>query len=282
MSPASIQQPLHGLKVLSLAPNLPGPAAAARLRDLGAAVTKLEAPGGDPMAGHNPAFYASLSAGMQVQGCDLKSAAGRAELEGLLAVSDLLLTSSRVSALARLGLTPERLAADFPALCWVAVVGHEAPHGDRPGHDLTYQAEAGLIDPQQNGAGMPTSLLADMAGAVLASEAALALLLGRSLGHAGRYREVSLAGAAEYLALPRRFGLTAPGGLLAGRLPEYRLYPTSGGLLAVAALEPHFAAKLTGLLGDDLEAVFLTRSAAEWEAWAGEHDLPLVAIGPAD
>ena len=268
-----MSSPLTGLKVLSLAPNLPGPAAAARLRDLGAAVTKLEAPGGDPMAGHNPALYASLAAGMDVRSCDLKSAAGKTELEALLAVSDLLLTSSRVSALARLGLTPERLAADFSALCWVAVVGHPSPHGDRPGHDLTYQAEAGLID-----GAMPTSLLADMAGAAMASEAALALLLGRSLGHTGRYREVSLAGAAEYLALPRTFGLTAPGGLLAGRLPEYRLYRAADGLLAVAALEPHFAAKLTGLLGDDLEAVFLTRSAAEWQAWAGEHDLPLVAV----
>ncbi len=271
-----MSSPLAGLKVLSLAPNLPGPAAAARLRDLGAAVTKLEAPGGDPMAGHNPAFYASLSAGMDMRVCDLKSAAGTAELEALLAESDLLLTSSRVSALARRGLTPARLAADFPALCWVAVVGHKAPHGDRPGHDLTYQAEAGLID-----GAMPTSLLADMAGAVLASEAALALLLARSLGHGGRYREISLAGAAGYLALPRTFGLTAPGGLLAGRLPEYRLYPTAAGLLAVAALEPHFAARLTALLGHDLEAVFLTHSAAEWEVWAAGHDLPLVAVGSA-
>lgn len=268
-----MSSPLRGLKVLTLAPNLPGPAAAARLRDLGAAVTKLEAPGGDPMAGHNPAFYAWMSAGMDVRPCDLKSTAGKTELEMLLATSDLLLTSSRVSALARLNLTPQRLAADFPALCWVAVVGHKSPHGDRPGHDLTYQAEAGLID-----GAMPTSLLADMAGAALASEAALALLLGRSLGHSGRYREVSLAGAAEFLALPRTFGLTAPGGLLAGRLPEYRLYPTSDGLLAVAALEPHFAAKLLELLGDGLEAVFLSRSAADWETWAAGHDLPMVAV----
>ena len=41
-------QPLKGVRVLSLALNLPGPAALLRLRQMGAACLKLEPPGGDP------------------------------------------------------------------------------------------------------------------------------------------------------------------------------------------------------------------------------------------
>ncbi|SLD27552.1 Predicted acyl-CoA transferases/carnitine dehydratase [Mycobacteroides abscessus subsp. massiliense] len=42
--------PLTGVNVVSLAINLPGPAACARLAEFGAAVTKVEPPGGDPLA----------------------------------------------------------------------------------------------------------------------------------------------------------------------------------------------------------------------------------------
>jgi hypothetical protein len=53
--------------------------------------------------------------------------------------------------------------------------------------------------------------------------------------------------------------------------------------VAVACLEPHFLARLTGLLGvpADAEALaraFRARTATEWEAWGREHDLPLVAV----
>src|SRR4051794_17100766 len=42
--------PLRGVRVLTLAVNLPGPAAACRLCDMGASVVKVEPPGGDPLA----------------------------------------------------------------------------------------------------------------------------------------------------------------------------------------------------------------------------------------
>lgn len=40
---------LEGMRVLNLAINVPGPVAAARLRDLGASVVKVEPPSGDPL-----------------------------------------------------------------------------------------------------------------------------------------------------------------------------------------------------------------------------------------
>jgi crotonobetainyl-CoA:carnitine CoA-transferase CaiB-like acyl-CoA transferase len=43
--------------------NLPGPLAAARLHALGAAITKIEPPEGDPLAAACPAWYARCTPG---------------------------------------------------------------------------------------------------------------------------------------------------------------------------------------------------------------------------
>ncbi len=68
-----------------------------------------------------------------------------------------------------------------------------------------------------------------------------------------------------------------------GALPAYGLYETADGWVAVAALEPHFWRRLCTDLGvdgtrEDLEEAFAERTARDWEAWARERDLPLVAV----
>ncbi len=95
---------LQDRHVLTLALNVPGPVAAARLAGLGATVTKVEPPGGDPLATVSPTWYRALHEGLAVQQIDLKTPEGRAALEPLLAAADLLLTANRPAALARLGL----------------------------------------------------------------------------------------------------------------------------------------------------------------------------------
>ena len=97
-------QPLAGVRGLLLAVNLPGPLAAARLHALGAAITKIEPPEGDPLAAACPAWYAALHAGHTVERLNLKKAADRVRLDSLLATSDLLITALRPAALARLEL----------------------------------------------------------------------------------------------------------------------------------------------------------------------------------
>src|SRR5690606_25468859 len=42
-------RPLAGRRIVSLAQNVPGPLAVRRLRELGAAIDKVEPPGGDPL-----------------------------------------------------------------------------------------------------------------------------------------------------------------------------------------------------------------------------------------
>ncbi len=176
--------PLSDLQVVSLAVNLPGPVAAARLRDLGAAVVKIEPLDGDPLARGCAPWYEALHQNVSIARLDLKETGGRARLDEFLDKSDLLLTSSRPAALERLGLGWDALQGQFPRLCHVAIVGHGHPDENKPGHDLTYQASLGLVDPPK----MPRALLADLGGAEEAVTAAISLLLARERGHGAKWR----------------------------------------------------------------------------------------------
>ena len=102
--PRRARRPLAGIRVVSIAQNLPGPLALARLAAEGATTIKVEPPDGDPMAGFSPAWYDELHQGVQVRRLDLKSPRGQAALHRLLGRADLLLASQRPAALARLGL----------------------------------------------------------------------------------------------------------------------------------------------------------------------------------
>ncbi|MGI8648980.1 MAG: CoA transferase, partial [Rubrobacter sp.] len=131
----SSSKPLDGMRVVTLAPNVPGPVAAARLKDFGANVTKVESPAGDPLASFNPAWYEALLEGQDVIVLDLRDAAERRELDEQLSAADLLLTSSRPASLARLGLSWGDLSGRHPRLSQVAIVGYPAPRENEPGHD---------------------------------------------------------------------------------------------------------------------------------------------------
>ncbi|MGV3494242.1 MAG: CoA transferase [Ramlibacter sp.] len=286
--------PLHGLRILSLALNLPGPAALMRCRRMGATCTKLEPPAGDPMGLYNPQAYAELHAGVKVLQADLKTAPGQEALQRELARADVLLTSFRPSALQKLGLGWKELHTRYPTLSQVAIVGAAGSRAEEPGHDLTYLAEHGLVP----GLELPATLYADMGGSLMASEAVLQAALRKHERYAGSgdphpeglYLEVPLADAAEYLGLPRRWGLTQPSGSVGGAHAGYRVYPCRDGRVAVAALEPHFAATLcqaAGVAPGDIRAMFApqtheavaaffaTRTCAELDRLAQERDLPL-------
>ncbi|MDP8950632.1 MAG: CoA transferase [Actinomycetota bacterium] len=118
---------LWGVRVFTLAVNLPGPVAASRLSAMGASVVKVEPPDGDPLARMCPGYYEDLSAGQEVVRLDLKDPQDRASLDDRLEGADLLLTASRPAALGRLKLSWPELHADFPRLCQLAIVGHPPP-----------------------------------------------------------------------------------------------------------------------------------------------------------
>jgi crotonobetainyl-CoA:carnitine CoA-transferase CaiB-like acyl-CoA transferase len=272
---------LEGLQILNLAYNAPGPGAARRLQTWGARVVKVEPPGGDPLSRYCRPWYEDLIAGQTVLTLDLKQPADRTVLEDWLAGSDLLITGVRLESLERLGLDWRMLHARHPRLCHVAITGHLAPHAGRPGHDLTFQAQAGLLDPPN----MPRSLTADLAGSERAASAALALLLARARGQGANYLEVSIAEAAATFAAPWHFGMNKPESRVGGAFPGYRLYPALQGWIAVGALEDVFWQRLYKELGfhspptaEQLGEIFLTRTAQGWQAWAEERDLPVACV----
>lgn len=292
-------KPLTGVRIVSLALNLPGPAALQRLKALGARCLKVEPPGppdaagrpgcGDPMHFYDPAAYAQLHQGLRVLQLNLKDPKGQARLAKALQDADLVLTSFRPQALKRLGLDWPSLHRRWPRLSMVEIVGAGGAHANDPGHDLTYQAKAGLI----RGTDLPSSLLADMAGGLLASEAALSVLLAARASGQGAHRQVSLLEAASWLGIPSAWTMTQPSGIVGGAHAGYRVYPCQDGRVALAALEPHFAAALfaaAGLPPPDAQAPFSPkahRAIARWvrgqscqqlDALAAQADVPLYTL----
>lgn len=277
-------QPLAGIRILSLALNLPGPAALMRCRALGADCLKFEPPAGDPMSHYSAQAYEELHAGVTVRKVDLKTLEGQAALQVALAQTDVLITSFRPSALAKLGLGWPALHAAHPHLSQVALVGAAGAAAEIPGHDLTYQAEHGLV----TGLNLPSTLFADMGGALMATEA---VLQAAATPQAGRYIEVALADGAAFLALPRRWGLTRPQDMIGGAHAGYQVYACRDGRIAVAALEPHFARRLMEAAGlraetdplapeakESLKRFFALHSRDELDALAVSRDIPMHSL----
>jgi alpha-methylacyl-CoA racemase len=287
-------QILNGTRILSLALNLPGPAALMRCRQMGATCVKLEPPSGDPMGLYNKTAYAQMHEGVKVLTADLKSQAGQDMLHRELAKADVLLTSFRPSALEKLGIGWRKLHQQYPALSQVAIIGAPGERAEEPGHDLTYLADNGLV----TGLELPATLYADMSGSLMASEAVLQAARPQNERYAGTgetnpegvFIEVALSEAAAYLALPRQWGLTQRSGSVGGAHAGYRIYPCKDGRVAVAALEPHFAAALCAAAGapaSDLRAMFepatheavaaflLTQTRGELDRLAVEKDIPM-------
>jgi alpha-methylacyl-CoA racemase len=240
-------KPLRGTRILSLALNLPGPAALMRLKALGASCAKLESPAGDPMQQYSPQAYAQMHQGIKVVKADLKTERGTSRLHKLLANTDVLLTSFRPSAMARLGLTWKQLHKGHPHLNLVSIVGDTAAP-EIPGHDLTYMAEQGLI----TGLDLPPTLFADMSGSLLAVEAVLAAVIQQKATSRSSQQTVGLSQATQHLALPRQWGLTGPEGVIGGAHAFYQVMPCKDGRVVIAALEPHFASRLAILINQSL------------------------------
>jgi len=296
--PTKPLRPLKGVRILSLALNLPGPAAMMRLQAMGATCSKLEPPApaampagtpGDPMGMYNMPAYTTLHQGIRVLQADLKTAKGQAQLHKMLARTDVLLTSFRPSALDKLGLGWAGLKKRYPTLNMVAIVGAPGQRAEEPGHDLTYMAEAGLV----TGMDMPPTLYADMGGSLMASEAVLQVQMQRMASSKGVRIEVALSEAAHYLALPRNWGLSTAKGSVGGSHAGYRIYPCKDGRVAFAALEPHFAQRLMQAAGQsqsDMRSMFgpeshtviaafvKDKSRAQLDALSVQQDIPLFTL----
>jgi crotonobetainyl-CoA:carnitine CoA-transferase CaiB-like acyl-CoA transferase len=240
---------------------------------------------------YNPSAYAQLHTGVRIAKADLKTELGQRALHRELAKTDVLLTSFRPSALQKLGLTWKSLHKQYPQLSMVAIAGAPGARAEEPGHDLTYMAENDLIP----GLDLPASLYADMGGSLMATEAVLQAVLIQRSKSKGVHIEVALSDAAAYIGLPRAWGLTQPGAAVGGGHAGYRVYACKDGRVAVAALEPHFAASLCALAGVKVESMktmfsprthetiavwIASRTRQQLDVLAVQHDIPLHTLLP--
>src|SRR5215467_11355599 len=147
--------PLTGTTVLDLTRVLSGPYCTMMLADMGARVIKIEQPrGGDdtrhwgpPFVGTESAYFLSINRNKESVTLDFKHARGRALLDQLVAMSDVLVENFRPGTLARLGLDYATLAPKHPRLiyCSVSGYGHTGPRSQEPGYDAVLQGEGGLM-----------------------------------------------------------------------------------------------------------------------------------------
>jgi alpha-methylacyl-CoA racemase len=252
--------PLQGIKVLDFTALAPGPIAGLMLAEAGAEVIKIEPPEGEAMRAPPPswgdlsALFALLNRGKRSLALDLKDEAVQAGLRPLLAEADVLLEGFRPGVMARLGLGYDAVAAINPRIVYCSITGYgqQGPKAQRPGHDVTYIAETGLLALSTGAPDAPTLppvLIADlMGGSYPAVMAVVMALFRRERTREGAFLDISMT---DGMFLPMFWawaqglsgkGWPASGGhVFTGASPRYCLYPCADdGLLAVGALEDKF------------------------------------------
>ncbi|TRW47637.1 CaiB/BaiF CoA transferase family protein [Georgenia yuyongxinii] len=144
------QLPLAGVRVLSLAEQLPGPICGLLLSELGADVTLLERPdGGDPQRQVGPANFRFGARAKKSVALDLKDPGSRRAAQLLAARTHVLLEGFRPGVAARLGLGYEEVWASNPGVvyCSISGYGQDGPLSQASGHNLNYEAMSGLLTP---------------------------------------------------------------------------------------------------------------------------------------
>jgi crotonobetainyl-CoA:carnitine CoA-transferase CaiB-like acyl-CoA transferase len=137
--------PLAGLRVVDLSTTLPGAQATQFLADAGADVILVEGPEGSPLRA-DPG-WPGLLRGKRSIVANLGDAHDRAALGGLLRQADVMVTTMRPAAAARLGFTAERLAAQYPRLVAAMITGWgtRGPWAGYKGYEALIMAKAGVL-----------------------------------------------------------------------------------------------------------------------------------------
>jgi crotonobetainyl-CoA:carnitine CoA-transferase CaiB-like acyl-CoA transferase len=253
---------LAGVRVLDFGIWRPVPYATQLLVEMGADVIKIEPPNGDPMRVF-PDLFAVLNAGKRASGLDLKDDAQRQAVLALARDADVAVEGFRPGVADRLGVGYDALRETNPAIvyCSLSGYGQTGPLRDVPGHDLNYQARAGIIEPRDaEGApivGRPP--IADLAAGVFATMAICAALVRAARSGQGDYIDVSMTDVLATWTGPLPTLRVEGGPKLGGGVPGYGSFKTADGQWVVLGViaEDHLWSALTAALGMD-DAVTLS------------------------
>ena len=176
--------PLDGVRVVDLTTTVLGPFASQILGDMGAEVWKVEPPSGDTLRGVGPArspemgaYFLHLNRNKRSVVLDLKSEGGRSALQRMIVAAAVLLYANRPRAMARLGLSYERVAAINPRMIYCGAFGYgqRGPYADRPAYDDLIQGASGLAALQADRDGVPRYAAVTLADRVVGMAAASAI-----------------------------------------------------------------------------------------------------------
>jgi crotonobetainyl-CoA:carnitine CoA-transferase CaiB-like acyl-CoA transferase len=189
--------PLAGLHVVEFATEISGPYATKLLADLGAQVSKVEPPGGDPLRRWGPfpggapdpqrgGLFEYLNAGKRSRAFD--------EAGDVIAGSHLLVENLPPGTLDAWGFDIDGLAKINPNLVLLRIshFGHSGPWRDRPATPLTVQAASGWVSPRDPDR-PPVQVGGRIAEYVAGAYGALGALTALRLQPASRTREVDVS-----------------------------------------------------------------------------------------
>ncbi len=244
---------------------------------------------------------------------NLKEERGRELFYTLVADADVVIDNFRPGVMARLGIDHETLKIHNPEIITVSVTGfgETGPARDKAAFDLVVQAHAGHVDITGPADGDPARVgvpIADISGGIYSCISVLAALVGRELHGTGDHADVAMLDslvsllsydAVDYLNAGRK--LTRRGTSHAHIVP-WQAFSTSDGYVVVAARDEKFWRNLCDAISrpdlkDDprtrdnasrvvnrdfvvqtLEAIFATRTKAEWLQVLDEYDIPSAPV----
>ncbi len=198
---------LDGLRVLDLSAFLPGPHMTMMLADHGADVVMVEPANGvgEPtrVVGYRDAdgvsvWFRNIARGKRSLKIDLKDADGLRLFHALAATADVLVEAFRPGVVARLGIDHATLRELNPRLvyCSISAFGQDGPLKNKPAHDLTVQALAGVAalnrGLEDDKPAAPNVPAADVVSSLMAMSAVLMALYRRERTGRGDYIDLAM------------------------------------------------------------------------------------------
>ena len=309
--------PLHGLRILDTTAYISGPYASSLLAALGAEVVKIEPPSGDAFRrnmGTGSRYFCQYNAGKRSVVIDIKRPEGVALVRRMVADFDVFMENARPGKMAAIGLGRDVLTAINPDLIYSTVsgFGDGGPCRDRAAYDSIGQSMIGFYSIMNDAdqARLSGTCVADLMTAVISATGILAALVGRGLGagRGTRLVETSLLEAMSALTIDAitQYSDDGTSPTRASRHPQaqnFCVQTREGGAITLhlsssekfwrsfaqaigrddLLARPEFArfpdrAANHALLKPVIEAEFLRRSRAEWEAILDAADVPFAPV----
>ncbi|TYB90164.1 CaiB/BaiF CoA-transferase family protein [Oceaniovalibus sp. ACAM 378] len=292
---------LSGLRVLDLTRVRSGPTCVRQLADWGADVIKIEAPVdtaqfGGPRSGPD---FQNLHRNKRSLTLDLKSETGLAAFRKLADTADVIVENFRPGVKSRLGIDYDTLSQSNPRLVYASIsgFGQDGPMADRPGFDQIAQGMGGLMSITGEPGGGPMRVgipVADLCAGLFAAQGILIALFERTQSGKGQWVQTSLLQAQVFMLdfqaarflmdgdIPKQAGNNHPTSIPTG------VFKTSDGHMNIAVTgnniwsnfcevmdrkdwlaDARFAtaparSEHRDALGQEIEAITLTQSTADW------------------